>query len=612
MVAQLRRDVKSSLGSGIIYHSAGAVWSLEACYARLNEWVASALDMYRHELSALLYPLFVRIYLELVEKGLSDEAARFMTAHRAHFADAEAELLQLASVTTAAHMRDSELARAYTSAAVELRLSAFSFELLVSFIQSEQLLPLLQLLNSDRFNVVISRRAPALGEGGELRSSSTAPALFGELDALNGQPAVLDGLAELHAEHERLRSAHEAAQTAAGASAGSGTPAGKRARTAGAARTPALAPSRIPLPAWSERVEAEVVQDALHRLPLSAAALPSCCMLTYLHTAHAPVNAVAFSADGSAVASAHADSTLSLAMLRQLRERQAGAEAEAETSRSDEGVRSLVGHSGPVYAASFSRCGRFLLSASQDGTARLWSAGEGSRLHSECLVCYRGHAFPVWDVAFSPLGYHFATGGHDSTARLWATDRLTPLRLFVGHLADVHCVGFHPNCNYVLSGSADCSLRMWDVSTGMCVRLLCGHSASVTSLAVSADGRYCASGSADRTVRVWDLGSGRELSCLNGHEGCVWSVAFSHDSPGVLASGGADCAVRIWDVSMNSGGTGAHASTGAGDGARKGARGTGRTEPAAGCTLYTKETPVIRTHFTRRNLLLAAGAYAGR
>ena len=52
-----------------------------------------------------------------------------------------------------------------------------------------------------------------------------------------------------------------------------------------------------------------------------------------------------------------------------------------------------------------------------------------------CLPRAVLHIYPaVWDVAampyFSP--YYFATAGADRTARLWSTDRVQPLRLFVG------------------------------------------------------------------------------------------------------------------------------------------------------------------------------------
>ncbi|KAJ1626808.1 WD40-repeat-containing domain protein [Pavlovales sp. CCMP2436] len=312
------------------------------------------------------------------------------------------------------------------------------------------------------------------------------------------------------------------------------------------------------------------------------------------------VNSVGYSHDAATLVSGHADSTILLSNLRRLREQQQlAASGDGVPADQPPPVRTLVGHSGPVYGLSFSRDDRFLLSSSQDGTARLWSVVDSPKLAGgSCLVCYRGHGFPVWDAAFSPLGYYFATASYDTTARVWATDKLSPLRILVGHLADVHCVRFHPNSNYVLTGSSDCSLRMWDVSSGSCVRLLCGHTAAVTSLAFSPDGRLAASGSADKTVRVWELGSGKELYSFSGHAGSVWSVAFSHDEAGsgLLASGGADSAVRLWDVNTSA------------------LSGEGMDSRPAGCVseFFTRNTPVLYTTFTRRNLLLAAGPYTGR
>lgn len=92
----------------------------------------------------------------------------------------------------------------------------------------------------------------------------------------------------------------------------------------------------------------------------------------------------------------------------------------------------LVGHSGPVYGVSVSPDRRFVLSASEDHTARLWSAATGSN-----IVVYKGHTVGLWDVKFSPLGLYFATTSRDRTARIWSTDHVFPLRILVGHLSDV-------------------------------------------------------------------------------------------------------------------------------------------------------------------------------
>lgn len=111
--------------------------------------------------------------------------------------------------------------------------------------------------------------------------------------------------------------------------------------------------------------------------------------------------------------------------------------------------RLLCGHSGAVYATSFTPDRTQMVSCSEDGTSeynilnensvnwflvsvRLWSLLTWSN-----LVCYKGHNFPVWDVHFSPLGHYFVSCGHDRTARVWSTDHFQPLRIFSGHVADV-------------------------------------------------------------------------------------------------------------------------------------------------------------------------------
>ncbi|CAL5435022.1 unnamed protein product [Camellia sinensis] len=179
----------------------------------------------------------------------------------------------------------------------------------------------------------------------------------------------------------------------------------------------------------------------------------------------------------------------------------------------DGGKRSYTlfrGHSGPVYSASFSPFGDFLLSSSSDSTIIL---------------------------IFSPLGHYFASASHDRTARIWSVDRIQPLRIMAEHLSDV-------------DGYSDKTVRLWDVQSGECVRIFIGHRSVVLSLAMSPDGRYMASGDEDGTIMMWDLSSGRYVTPLVGHTSCVWTLAFSCEGS-LLASGSADCTVKLWDVTAS-------------------------------------------------------------
>ena len=313
------------------------------------------------------------------------------------------------------------------------------------------------------------------------------------------------------------------------------------------------------------------------------------------------------------------------------------------SERTPAASRRLIGHSGPVYAVSFSPSiassrplplsliSQYLLSCSADKSVRLWSLQAWS-----CLVVYKGHDHPVWDVTWGPFGLYFLTGSLDRTCRLWRTDHIEDLRMFVGHDKDVDAVCFHPNSAYVFTGSGDKVVRMWAVANGYPVRMFTGHAGNVTSLACSPSGKLLASADDAGTIILWDLAAGRLRKRMRGHgKGGIWSLSWSVEST-FLASGGADSTVRIWDISVPNdaqgqggkvlGESGAgpkidastaqvHAGNGAGAGTGAGAAGTKKKGKDVVVTsdqisaFPTKKSPVYKVRFTRQNLVVAGGAY---
>ncbi|GMN35298.1 hypothetical protein TIFTF001_005210 [Ficus carica] len=320
--------------------------------------------------------------------------------------------------------------------------------------------------------------------------------------------------------------------------------------------TIAMAPRVKPelaLPTIPTEVEQSILEDLRKRVQLSSGTLPSVSFYTFINT-HNGLNCSSISHDGSLVAAGFSDSSLKVWDMAKLGQQSVGSvlQSDSETTPnefgSSGGKRSYTlfqGHSGPVYSATFSPLGDFLLSSSADSTIRLWS----TKLNAN-LVCYKGHNYPVWDVQYSPVGHYFASASHDRTARIWSMDRIQPLRILAGHLSDVDCVQWHANCNYIATGSSDKTVRLWDVQSGECVRIFIGHRSMILSLAMSPDGRYMASGDEDGAIMMWDLSSGRCVTPLMGHTSSVWTLAFSCEGS-LLASGSADCTVKLWDVTTS-------------------------------------------------------------
>ena len=236
------------------------------------------------------------------------------------------------------------------------------------------------------------------------------------------------------------------------------------------------------------------------------------------------VCSVAFSPDGTTLASASSDKTLRI-----------------WNAAKGTCLRTLTGHTNTVWSVAFSPDGKTLASASDDKTLRIWDTAKGT-----CLRTLRGHTSYVRSVAFSPDGKTIASASEDKTLRIWDAAKGTCLRTLTGHKYRVNSVAFSPDGKTLASASSDQTLRLWDSAKGMCLRTLTGHKYSVNSVAFSPDGHTLASASLDKTLRIWDAAKGTCLRTLTGHKYSVNSVAFSPDGK-TIASASSDT-LRLWDT----------------------------------------------------------------
>jgi eukaryotic-like serine/threonine-protein kinase len=78
-------------------------------------------------------------------------------------------------------------------------------------------------------------------------------------------------------------------------------------------------------------------------------------------------------------------------------------------------LRTLEGHAGPALCVAFSANGTVLASGGADGSVRLWRASDGGE-----VACFTGHDGPVRAVAVSPDHRFVYSGGADGTLRRWA------------------------------------------------------------------------------------------------------------------------------------------------------------------------------------------------
>ena len=86
-----------------------------------------------------------------------------------------------------------------------------------------------------------------------------------------------------------------------------------------------------------------------------------------------------------------------------------------ETSRP---VGDVMRLDSPAYAAAFSPDGKTVASGSDDGTIRLWDAGDQTQLGSPLT----GHVASVTSLDFSPDGTKLLSASQDHTLRMWPVE----------------------------------------------------------------------------------------------------------------------------------------------------------------------------------------------
>lgn len=210
-------------------------------------------------------------------------------------------------------------------------------------------------------------------------------------------------------------------------------------------------------------------------------------------------------------------------------------------------LRTLQGHTQGIMGVGFSPDGAQLSSGGQDGQIRLWRATVGNSY--ELTHVQNGHSKDVTSVTYSADGQLLASSSLDQTTRLWdvALNQMRPRGILHGHTGLVRRATFSPDGRILASCSNDGRVQLWQASTGELLQTLTTYE-SVWALAFSPDGRQLASGGTNHAISVWNLATNERLIKLHGHTNWVTALAFNRNGS-LLASASGDGAVRLWQTS---------------------------------------------------------------
>lgn len=243
----------------------------------------------------------------------------------------------------------------------------------------------------------------------------------------------------------------------------------------------------------------------------------------------------------------------------------------------------LYGHEEGVNDASWSHDGCYLVSASDDKTARIWDVEYSKTLStlgrtSSSMSAFNahgiavdtgeltshssendGHASYVFSAQFNPQGSLIVTASYDETVRFWDVRTGRSVAVLSAHHEPIVSARFSHDGSLLVTSSYDGLARIWDVATRECLRtMITEPSVPLTHAQFTPNSRYVLFGTLDSRLQLWDFARECVVQTYKGHVSKRFCsvAAFGRQRvssradavTAVVMNGSEDGRVCLWDV----------------------------------------------------------------
>lgn len=251
-------------------------------------------------------------------------------------------------------------------------------------------------------------------------------------------------------------------------------------------------------------------------------------------------------------------------------------------------IKTLSGHKSHITKIGMDKKGRLIVSASSDGTIRLWNEklvepttkkqvstnnysiplaihpngnsfliSTGDSMMAFSINPYKeikrfGEKIPfkISSIRYNKDGNKFITA--DANATLWRSTDYTPIstiRSFRPVYAEI-C----PDGSKALTVQGGNAICIWDISKGDSVvsKHLAAFKSGIGSNRVnmasfSPDGKHIVTANSDGIIRIWDVNKQICIDSLIGHKGSI-NTAFYNPQGNYIVSASSDKTIRIWNT----------------------------------------------------------------
>uniref|UniRef100_A0A915BSL2 Uncharacterized protein n=1 Tax=Parascaris univalens TaxID=6257 RepID=A0A915BSL2_PARUN len=211
----------------------------------------------------------------------------------------------------------------------------------------------------------------------------------------------------------------------------------------------------------------------------------------------------------------------------------------------------LKGHTDAVWSIAYHSSDNRIVSASADGTIRLWEPGSADTLVK---------TFGAPSANLRPTSVDFVSTEPQQLLTAYTRSYASVIDLETGRTVLLFDFGdedagritkilSHPTMPVTVTAGDDRKIRYFDNNTGKLIHGTVAHVEAISSLAIDPNGLYLLSGSHDGSLRLWNMEKRVCLQEIAAHrkkfDSAVMSVAF-HPSRPLIGSAGADGLAKVF------------------------------------------------------------------
>jgi hypothetical protein len=176
----------------------------------------------------------------------------------------------------------------------------------------------------------------------------------------------------------------------------------------------------------------------------------------------------------------------------------------------------LISHgSNTFYSIPYTTAdGKTAYSSTEDHSIKIWSLPDGNLLKT-----LEGHTGPVFAFSISPDGKILASGSGDATIKLWSLPEGILLKTIKGNTNGITALSFKPDGKVLASATEfnDHEIKLWSIPDGHLLKTIKGNKErtdGVNAISFSLDGKILVSSGFDHAIKFWSLPEGALLTCL--------------------------------------------------------------------------------------------------